>query len=178
MLHKLFSVVILCSQLAYSIQESVSQECDEETFFDGYDCKRCATCGPTMYIKKACSESTDTVCDYCLNERPTLNEDFYTRCNDYRKLFENLKGDVSPRLHAHFEGTYQHYHGINWALASLVAAISVALILTINKCIRRPAFREVTITPPELTEEEKQNIIFAAEHLRNKRGKYHRLDYV
>ncbi|CAD5221396.1 unnamed protein product [Bursaphelenchus xylophilus] len=150
MLHKLFSVVILCSQLAYSIQESVSQECDEETFFDGYDCKRCATCGPTMYIKKACSESTDT----------------------------NLKGDVSPRLHAHFEGTYQHYHGINWALASLVAAISVALILTINKCIRRPAFREVTITPPELTEEEKQNIIFAAEHLRNKRGKYHRLDYV
>ncbi|CAD5215510.1 unnamed protein product [Bursaphelenchus okinawaensis] len=179
---KVFSLVLICSQLAYcNVYDlsSESGECPEGFFFSEVinNCKVCATCGPSMYIKKECGGDQDTLCDYCLSENPTYSEDFFNRCDDYRKLFKILNLEKYPTM---LRKEQPRYHGINWALASLVAAISVALILTINKCVRRPAFREVTILPPELSEEEKRNIIFAAEHLRNKRTKngYQRFDYV
>lgn len=46
---------------------------------------------------------------------------------------------------------------MNWALASLLIAAGLALLLVLGRCRARRALRVISLSPPQLSEEDKQS---------------------
>ena len=134
-----------------------------------------------LYEKSKCDGARDTVCDWCLSENPTLNENFFEECKDYKKLVERFRKLWREDLHEEREESDSKYLGNwTWLLYSLLAGVScISLLLSFWMfCARRKYTRVINVAPPQLTDADNHNIIYAAKQIRdNLRKKGSTIDY-
>ncbi|KAI6176731.1 TNFR-Cys domain-containing protein [Aphelenchoides bicaudatus] len=134
-------------------------------------CELCTACGSNLYVKSKCRDNQDTICDWCLSENPVLNENFFQECNDYKKLVERFrklwKDDLQEER---VESDAKYLGNWTWLFYSLLAGVAcMSLILSFWLfCARRQYTRVITVAPPQLTEADNHNIIYAAKQIRDK----------
>jgi hypothetical protein len=176
--------------------------CPNDMYLKDKKCRPCSECGPDLYVRQECTTRQDTVCDWCLNPKPTKNEDFEHKCLDIvalQKEFQSALGQrqrhaknnadaVIKPIYAEVQPDPDHYSrfslNASYKLEMIMeACLYLALIALIFVVIRfisksKPYYRTVTINPPILDEQDSKNIIRAADQIREKLGKkgYERLE--
>jgi len=177
------------SSLSSSSTED-EEDCPRDFFRSRYGCRQCTVCGPKLYEKKSCQPEADTVCDWCLTEEPTLNEDFFESCEEYRKgaaaawsdkfqaeLREELKSLLDEMTEEERQSSVTA-NCVGFALAFLIMLVpSVLLGCCVYRLRSRAYTRVISVTPPELNEVDQHNIIFAAKQIRDKLSKKHGTQY-
>jgi len=175
-----------------SASSSVEDEkdCQRDFYRSRYGCRECTVCGPKLYEKQSCQPDADTVCDWCLSEEPTLNEDFFESCEEHRlnaaaamsnKFQTELRQELKELLQEVAEEERQTNVAANCAgflLALLILLVPSVLLGCCVYRLRSGAYtRVISVMPPELNEADQHNIVFAAKQIRDKLGKKHGTNY-
>jgi len=148
-------------------------ECKENEFFSTKSerCLECSQCGLDLYEKVKCSQFRDTVCDGCFAEDPFHNEDYFSKCQSYAQFYKQLTAIFKQtREGAELLEPKEPSNRWQWGLYALVVSISLASLLLSfwMFCMRRKYIRVINVTPPQLSDIDDHNIIYAAKHVREK----------
>ncbi|KAI6187860.1 hypothetical protein M3Y98_00291200 [Aphelenchoides besseyi] len=180
-----FSIPSASSIEVYSSEEVEDAKCPQNYYFSETRnrCMICTECGTNLYEKEECQPDRDTVCDWCLTKNPTMNEEYFRQCDDYKKLYdklrEELKADISEGHHRTTQMSSKRFDWLLWLVFVFAAACFVIVIFTVGclSCMRRRYTRVINVSPPELSEIDQHNIIYAAKQIREKFDKRGEVNY-
>jgi len=65
--------------------------CPKGKFARSSKCLSCSLCGPDLYVREACQWNSDTICDWCYNERAVQNRDFQLKCFEVVKIHNGFE---------------------------------------------------------------------------------------
>jgi len=175
-----FQLVNVQSHFTHDSSEELSEirECGENKFYSVAisRCVECGKCGSNMYEKVKCHRDVDTVCGWCLSDNPITNDDFFHECEEYIGLLKKFRKELSSELQVIREEGKTVSGNPHLILYALVCVIPIALVFVTvwMCCMQRKYTRVINVTPPQLSEIDDHNIIFAANQIRekfaNKRG--------
>jgi len=153
-------------------RSSEVNKCGKGKYFSlrNAQCLECGKCGSNMYEKIKCHENVDTVCDWCLADNPVRNDAFFHECDEYIQVFGKFRKELKAEMQLvreESESASGKRYWVFYALLFMVPA-SILLLTFWLCCMQRKYTRVINVTPPQLSEMDDHNIIFAANHLREK----------